>query len=154
MVVDKVIDIFNKDVDVIVHQANCFHTMGGGIAKIIKEKFPEAYEVDKKTLYGAYDKLGDISVAKIKNETAKIKYIINQYSQYSYGHEKMTNYEAFYNCLLKVRARCAHLKVASVAYPHKIGCDLAGGDWRIIRPMFDVVFESADFDVYICQKPK
>lgn len=153
MVIDKITDIFNKDVDVIVHQANCFHTMGAGIAKIIKQKFPEAYETDKKTLCGDYEKLGDISVAKVKDETARVKYIINQYSQYRYGQERMTNYEAFYNCLLKVRIRCTYLKVDTVAYPHKIGCNLAGGDWRIIRPMFDVVFEGADFDVYICQKP-
>ena len=47
--------------DVIVHGCNCMCTMGAGIAKQIKQKFPEAYRVDCQTKKGDRSKLGTIS---------------------------------------------------------------------------------------------
>ena len=38
--------------DIIVHGCNCFHNMGGGIAKQIKQVFPAAYLEDKKSRFG------------------------------------------------------------------------------------------------------
>ena len=58
---DLVKDAHNYDV--IVHGCNCFNTMGAGIALAVKRKYPEAYEVDKRTKYGDINKLGTISVA-------------------------------------------------------------------------------------------
>ena len=52
--------------DLIIHGCNCFCTMGAGIAKTIKQKFPEAYEADLKTEKGDKAKLGTISWAKAK----------------------------------------------------------------------------------------
>lgn len=34
--------------DLILHGCNCRNTMGSGIAKQIKDKFPDAYEADTK----------------------------------------------------------------------------------------------------------
>lgn len=39
-------------VQAIAHQANCFNTMGSGVALAIKNAFPEAYEADCKTVKG------------------------------------------------------------------------------------------------------
>lgn len=44
------------DFDVIVHGCNCFNTMGAGIAKTIKQTFPEAYQADLKTEKGSKQK--------------------------------------------------------------------------------------------------
>ena len=38
--------------DVIIHGCNCFCTMGAGIAKAIKARFPEAYQADCQTPKG------------------------------------------------------------------------------------------------------
>ena len=51
--------------DVIVHGCNCQCTMGAGIAKAIKEAFPEALEADKGTTKGDRNKLGTLSTASI-----------------------------------------------------------------------------------------
>ena len=42
----------NGEFDVIIHGCNCFCTMGAGIAKTIKDIFPEAYKADLNTKKG------------------------------------------------------------------------------------------------------
>ena len=53
----------DKRFDVIIHGCNCMCEMGAGIAKVIRSRFPEAYEADLKTEKGSRDKLGTISYA-------------------------------------------------------------------------------------------
>jgi hypothetical protein len=49
--------------NIIVQGCNCFETMGSGIAREIKERYPAAYEADMKYSHaGDYDKLGCFSV--------------------------------------------------------------------------------------------
>ena len=45
--------------DVILHGCNCFNTMGGGIARQIREQYPVAARVDAETRRGDYNKLGN-----------------------------------------------------------------------------------------------
>jgi O-acetyl-ADP-ribose deacetylase (regulator of RNase III) len=143
-------DIFNHSAQVILHQANCFTTMGSGIAAAIRGLYPEAYEVDCKTIRGDKNKLGTFSWVKGKRDG---KIIINMYSQYNYGREsRKTNYEAFANGLEKVRDFMIEKKLQSLSIPYKIGCNLGGGDYRIIEKIIEVTFENAPFDVFICKK--
>ena len=37
-------DIFESGADVILHQVNCQGVMGSGIAKQVREKYPEVYQ--------------------------------------------------------------------------------------------------------------
>ena len=67
----------NKEYDIIGHGSNCFHKMSSGIAKNIKESFPEAYDVDLKTNFGDTLKLGSVSYTE-----NTIPIIVNIYSQY------------------------------------------------------------------------
>ena len=67
--------------DFVVHGANCFHTMGSGIAKTIKQLYPEAYYADLKTPRARRDKLGSWSEAL----TCSGFIIINLYTQYGYN---------------------------------------------------------------------
>lgn len=67
--------------DFVVHGANCFHTMGSGIAKQIKQQFPEVYAADLKTPMARRDKLGTWSAAS----TGCGFIIINLYTQYGYN---------------------------------------------------------------------
>lgn len=80
-------DIFNSKAHVLIQGCNCFNTMGAGIAKLIKQKYPQAYEVDQKTKKGDRTKLGNYTYADVnpENEPGKLKYVVNLYSQYNYG---------------------------------------------------------------------
>ncbi len=89
--------------DIIAHGCNCFCTMGSGIAKQIKEHFPEAYEQDCKTIAGDIDKLGDYSAAWVYNDLKKVFGILNCYTQYEYGTNKINlDYEALTLVLRKI----------------------------------------------------
>ena len=62
--------------DVIIHGCNCYCTMGAGIAKAIKNIFPEAYDADCKTEKGSKPKLGSYSSARITKNAHEITVII------------------------------------------------------------------------------
>ena len=80
--------------DLIVHGCNCFCTMGAGIAKKIKEFFPEAYEADLKTEKGSSDKIGSISSVTVTRGNSNIT-VVNGYTQYSpIGNGILVDYEA------------------------------------------------------------
>ncbi|MEN8258621.1 MAG: hypothetical protein ABFS09_12235 [Thermodesulfobacteriota bacterium] len=55
-------------VDVIIHGGNCFCTMGAGIAKAIKDVFPDACEADLAPQEGDRNKLGTLSGAQINKK--------------------------------------------------------------------------------------
>lgn len=110
--------------DVIIHGCNCYHTMGAGIAKKIKEVFPEAYSADKSTKYGDHGKIGSFSSAKIKRNGFEFD-VINAYTQGRYGRGKdLFEYDGFRKILKNINITYANKKVGLPL----IGCGLAGGD--------------------------
>ena len=119
--------------DVIVHGCNCFHTMGAGIARVIRDRFPEAYEADKTTAHGTRDKLGTISTALIARTDARF-HIVNAYTQHHWkGTGVKAEYPAIRSCF-EVIAR--DFDGARIGYP-LIGAGLARGDWSVIEPIID-----------------
>jgi len=81
----NLLDLFeNQAFDILVHGCNCFHTMGAGIAKQIKDKYYEAYEADLQTLKGDKNKLGTYTLYQVNNSQC----IINAYTQYHYYGKK------------------------------------------------------------------
>ena len=131
------------------HQANCFHTMGAGIAASIKTKYPEAYKADIAFgRRGDLAKLGKFSVAKTYDE----KYVYNLYGQYNTGGwKRQTNYEALYNALEGVRTHAYNNFVKRLGFPKNMGCVLGGGDWKVVDSLIRSVFEgNVDFEIYIC----
>ena len=122
-------DILYKDIcdiknGIIVHQVNCRHVMGAGVALAIRRKYPKHYS----DFMSKSATLGDIVVTKINNSL----YIVGMYSQLNYGSKvRQTDYEAMKICLDKIiDFRKAHKLV--VYMPYGIGCGLAGGDWNIV----------------------
>lgn len=142
---------------VIVHQANLFHTFGAGIARAIGEKFPEAFEADKKTKHGDTGKLGTFSVAKITDSKGtSIKYIINLYSQSGLGgKDRQTTYDAMVNGLTLLRERLTSRGLTmTVGIPFQLGCGLANGDWTIVRAIIESVFGKSTVPVIIYTLPE
>jgi O-acetyl-ADP-ribose deacetylase (regulator of RNase III) len=149
-------DIFTVKADAIVHQANCFHTMGSGIARFIRENFPEAYDADCATKKGDSEKMGTFSFAAIKNPRyPNVSLIINLYSQFDFSRDmRHTRYDALVDGLTllrdKLRAK-AKGKTRTIAIPYRIGSNRGGGDWKIVRAIIDSVFGNEnDFNVLIC----
>lgn len=149
-------DLLEYPAHFIVHQANCFHMMGAGIAKQIKDKYPEAYLADIKTRKGDSSKLGTYSWA----ETTDRKWIFNIYSQYAFGNDKrQTSYDALVEGLDRVRqtAESAGSNVFKtsciVAVPYKMGCNLGGGSWPIVKAILqDIFLDSTATLVVVCRE--
>lgn len=132
--------------DVVVHCANCFHVMGGGIAKSIREQWPQAYEADLQTQYGDIRKLGDFSVAKGTADSGKPFSIINLYGQYDFGADKQCylHYGALSTALHKI----ANLyKGKTIGLPYGIGCGLAGGDWPTVNQIINEELHGMSFRI-------
>lgn len=115
--------------DAIVHGCNCFNMMGAGIAREIRTKYPEAYEVDCQTIAGDKDKLGTFTAHVTDKFT-----IINAYTQYGIGSgEDVFEYDAFQRVLDNLRNFSTTIRYG---FP-LIGCGLAGGDKQRIIDMID-----------------
>jgi len=133
--------------DVIVHGCNGFHEMGAGIAKPIKQLFPEAYEADKQTSYGGKEKLGTISTAKIERGDVMF-HVVNAYTQHHYrGHGRKVSYEAIRSCFEEIAVRFPRSKIG---YPF-IGAGLGGGDWVKIESIINEALEGIDHTLVVLQ---
>lgn len=134
----------------IIQSCNCFHTQGAGIAKQIRDRYPEAYDADRKTKYGDKGKLGTFSVATIKNDPLKLVY--NLYGQHEYGRTgRHTSYDAVVNGLEKIKIHAIANGLTRVGMPKWMGCCLGGGSWRVVWSIVQDVFEKEDsLDLFVC----
>lgn len=133
--------------DVIIHGCNCFHTMGAGIARVIKSAFPEAFEADKETVYGSRHKLGTISTATFQvNDEADSLTVVNAYTQFDFGtnseYTSPLDYVAVNTCFRNIKDQYGgqHLKFGIP----RIGAGLAGGDWDLISRIIESHMKDED----------
>lgn len=124
--------------DVLVHGCNCFCTMGSGVAKTIREEWPEVYEADLATRKGDILKLGGFTVALLEQRAKGGVHlrVINAYTQYAYGRggERYVDYGAI---LAFCRSLTGFLLTHETILIPKIGAGLGGGDWNVIEGIFD-----------------
>jgi O-acetyl-ADP-ribose deacetylase (regulator of RNase III) len=121
-------DILETDSDVIAHGVNCKGVFGAGLAKEIRDKWPEVYNnyMDKFLRLGW--RLGEIQINYPEN-----KIVVNMATQENYGRDPKkvyVDYSAVAVCLDKLFKYCKEHSL-SCAIP-KIGCGLANGDWKTV----------------------
>jgi O-acetyl-ADP-ribose deacetylase (regulator of RNase III) len=117
----------NGHFDVLIHGCNCQCTMGAGIAKQIKQRFPAAFEADLRTSAGA-QKLGTISFATVTAQSHSFT-IVNGYTQVHWrGNGVKVDYEAVRSVMRRVKSQ---FPGSRIGYP-RLGAGLAGGDWQRI----------------------
>lgn len=128
---------------IILHGCNCFNTMGAGIAKYLRDKFPSVYAVDCTTKRGDKNKLGTCSRAVISHNL----HILNCYTQYNYGREKKlyANYIAIEECFKRIAVE--YDPSWEIRMP-RIGCGLAGGDWDIVKNILDNTLGDRNVKIY------
>lgn len=154
MITERIGDLLkDTQVNVIAHQCNCFHTMGGGIARIIAQIYPEAAEADRKTPYGSEAKLGTFSIAK----TSDGKRIVNIYGQFNTSNsERATRYDALYTGLEKLESvirLSTNPEQYIVGVPYGLGSALGGGSWLVVRAMLERIFGESPVQLHIVRLP-
>jgi O-acetyl-ADP-ribose deacetylase (regulator of RNase III) len=115
--------------DVVVQGCNCWNTMGGGIAREIRERYPVAAEVDADTVRGDYTKLGNYTQATVPGLFNHQFVIVNAYTQFDMSTgQDVFEYVAFELILRKVARQWGSQRIG---LPY-IGMGLAHGDPDII----------------------
>lgn len=159
-------DILESDVDMIVHQVNTYGVMGGGLAKQIKDKYPNVYHIYRAYTQSMHPEKLLGRFVNIKTDDGQI--ITNLFSQ---GHSENqsskallsgpvgtgkseavknmdtrplgeTNYEAMRDGLTDIN-NYASSKDMTVAIPYKIGCGIGGGDWSRVEDIIYNIFKDS-----------
>lgn len=141
-------DLFDTDCKYIVHGCNAHGVMGSGVAKIIREKYPQAFTEYVRFLEpfmtpeGA---LGNLCVSYQPDGKA----IINAITQLGYGKNgKYVSYDAVWDCFSTVRFFMEECNLTEFAMP-KIGAGLGGGRWSIIEAIILEVFKGSEITVKV-----
>jgi O-acetyl-ADP-ribose deacetylase (regulator of RNase III) len=121
--------------DVVVQGCNCFNTMGGGIAREIRERYPEVAYVDSKTERGDYHKLGNWTSEVVVRKNGTVEFdIVNAYTQYNMSTgEDVFEYAAFELILRKLHHVYGNKRIG---FP-LIGQGLAKGDPARINTLLE-----------------
>lgn len=138
-------NLLDAPVDYICHQVNCQGRMGSGIAKQIRERWPDVYDAYMRAFTKSKNTLGDIQL--VAHEKRK-QIVINMYAQEFYGYDgkRYTSYDAFWSCLGAIRDFVP--EGSKIGFPYKIGCGLGGANWPVIFQMIMEVL-GEDYQVYI-----
>jgi O-acetyl-ADP-ribose deacetylase (regulator of RNase III) len=159
-------DLLKSNENVIVHQINCLCIRPHGLSADMFKKFPYAdvystrQQLENRNLAVPKDRgtPGEIVVTTQPNSPT----IIGLYGQYDYGRPNKSCYNStieqdnlelrekwFQTCLDKLKKYLVDNKHKRVAFPYKIGCGLAGGDWDNYSKMLDAFENGSPFEVVI-----
>ena len=151
-------NILDSGADIICHQVNCQGKMNSGVAKAIREKWPEVYIKYMESNEIIWDKahehgrmiwnhmLGQIQVVFIADK--KTMAVVNMFAQENYGYDgrRYTSYDAFWSCLGEIKRTIN--PGLRMAFPARIGCVRGGANWSVILKMIEEVL-GEDYNVEI-----
>jgi O-acetyl-ADP-ribose deacetylase (regulator of RNase III) len=142
-------NLLTSGCDFICHQVNCQGKMNSGIARSIRETWPQVYEEYAFKCNGPKDKndplLGSVQFVETPDCT-----VINMFSQENYGYDgkRYTSYDAFWECLQRIKFILGPKSTEKIGFPKNIGCCRGGADWNVIKTMIEQVL-GQDYHVYI-----
>ena len=151
-------NILDSGADIICHQVNCQGKMNSGVAKAIREKWPDVYIKYMESNEIIWDKahehgrmiwnhmLGQIQVVFIADK--KTMAVVNMFAQENYGYDgrRYTSYDAFWSCLGEIKRTIN--PGLRIAFPARIGCVRGGANWSVILKMIEEVL-GEDYNVEI-----
>lgn len=150
ILIEKRGDLLKSEEQYIAHQSNTTTVGARGLAKALFKRFPYA------NVYGN-NKGRRVCTIEIRGTEAQ-KRIIAMYAQkgpgkYMKAGENMRIRETWFRECLREVAKISDLK--SVAFPHRIGCGLAGGNWSRYKTMIreELVEKVKGIKVVIYQLP-
>jgi O-acetyl-ADP-ribose deacetylase (regulator of RNase III) len=123
-------NLFASTERVIAHGCNAQGVMKSGVAKVIREAYPQAYQ-DYRNKYehsGLY--LGEVIETQLPGRT-----ILNIISQQYYGRDPNIVYVS-YDAIFKAVKRINEMGHERVGFP-LIGAGLANGNWNVIAAIIE-----------------
>ena len=135
-------NLLDTPIKLIAHQVNCQGVMGGGVARQIKERYPEIYQNYQEKLKNYVKRTGRRPLGLSFNLTTEdnTHTIMNIFGQDFYGRDKQyTDYKALFKGFVDSITDYRDINKFNsdvqipIAIPYNIGCGLAGGDWSIVE---------------------
>ena len=122
-------NLFGTNIRAIMHGCNTQGVMGSGVARIIRDEFPEAYSA-----YIAGSVASPLKLGQVITQTSNGKYIINAMTQQFFGRDgkRYVSYDAVATVMRWVNDS----GIPQVAMP-MIGAGLGGGDWSVIEAIIE-----------------
>ena len=138
-------DLLQTEVNHIIHGCNSRGVMGSGVAKILREKYPQAYKdyIFKYNNYGL--ELGSIIVS-VQDDG---KVIHNAITQKDYGRDSSRVYVSYW-AIAEAFRKINSQGIKEIALP-KIGAGLANGDWNVISAIIENTLTETKPYVYILE---
>lgn len=151
---------------VIGHQVNCLGIMGGGLAALIKKKYPvvfREYEMLCKIGQKTRSLMGHCQLVEIREEVVEeqgslfvfeenegkvVRIVANLFGQHEIGTDKKRTEEEFLKKALVSLKEKVMEKGYSVALPYQLGSGLAGGNWLEILEIVKEVFHDYPVTIY------
>ncbi len=124
-------DIFNTTARFIGHGVNCKGIMGAGIAKTVREKFPQTY-LEYKAVCDVGFSPGSY-FAYVEND----KVIVNLASQNMPGPD--ARYEWVFLSLLRFARDLTQRSGGGVVAIPEIGCGIGGLHWLVVKSIIECV---------------
>lgn len=134
-------DLFKTDIMTIMHGCNAKGIMGSGVAKLIRDKYPEAYNQYFKIGHEFGYRMGEIIIASCGdkiNDSDNFKLIVNAITQERFGNDtiRYVSYDAIADAMNAVNKMYNTHQITEVAMP-QIGAGLGGGNWNVIASIIE-----------------
>jgi O-acetyl-ADP-ribose deacetylase (regulator of RNase III) len=131
-------DLFDNEhsAQALAHGCNCQGSMGAGVAKTFRARYPAMYE-EYRARCKAHPRrfnLGDCSLWKAEDQP----WVFNLGTQEGYWRSR-ASYEAIETALLGMRKQADAEGITSIAIP-RIGVGYGGLSWRKVRTIVEQVF--------------
>ena len=139
-------DVLNTDIKIIAHQVNCKGVMGGGLAKQIKDTYPQIYNYYKDFIQDYKECNDESPLGTVATYRVSGHVIWNVFGQEDYGTDKCyTDYDAVKRAFTdeienwRCEQHCGWDNQIPIAIPCYFGCGLGGGDWSIMKKVFEEI---------------
>jgi O-acetyl-ADP-ribose deacetylase (regulator of RNase III) len=144
-------DILTVERGIIVHQVNAQGVMGGGVAKVLKDRYPQMYRDYIDMIGPAYtqrDGGRPYMGLCVWTQVAPDLWIASVVGQQFFGRDKKryTSYDALDEGFSKISAMAKPFGL-DVHYP-LIGCGLGGGDWSIVSAIINTRLDTINHTLW------
>jgi len=138
-------DMFKSDADAWVNTVNCKGVMGGGIALLFKQKFPQMYLDYRNKCNIGIIKPGTVNT--YANDDGSPNFILNLATKDDYRNPSELEWikDGVFDLLCTVR----QFRIQKVALP-ALGCGLGGLNFEDVKAIYEKYLASSDciFEVY------
>lgn len=147
-------NLLDSNAELIMHQVNCQGKMNSGVAKAIREKWPNVYSEYLKLvndkLYSSekyFSLLGVVQPVTV-SDTQKVLNLFGQ-DKYGYDGKQYTSYNAIECCFKKIADYCTEKGFKTIAMPYMMSCCRGGGNWGTIMKLLEESFKNTDVTIEI-----